>query len=295
MQRIDLFANAEGAEEPIINFYLDNSSDNITTISGDDLRASTTKKIKVGLSTASTSFNFTTTIIWTNTSNKFFSTSTVTFSYHEAAADFAIRKQRVGINVSDNFTGVRSELDDSAATFEINHGTGMGDRPIVSITNNKVTGYIKAGTKKLILEGFELDTLPIASSSIFGVIKVGNGLNINDDGVLSASAQNYTLPIATSSILGGVTIGSNISVNNGEISITKENVVAALGYTPPDTNTTYGAGSGITLNGTTFSHSDTSSVSNLTESSRRYVTGLTFDDYGHVTDYTYATEIVTNT
>ena len=42
----------------------------------------------------------------------------------------------------------------------------------------------------------------------------------------------YTLPTASSSTLGGVKIGSNISVNNGKISLTKNNITSALGYTP---------------------------------------------------------------
>lgn len=50
----------------------------------------------------------------------------------------------------------------------------------------------------------------------------------------------YTLPAATSSDLGGVKTGSNITNNSGTISLTKENVTSALGYTPPTTNTTYG-------------------------------------------------------
>lgn len=50
----------------------------------------------------------------------------------------------------------------------------------------------------------------------------------------------YTLPNATSSTLGGVKIGSNISVADGTISITKSNVTSALGYTPPTSDTTYG-------------------------------------------------------
>lgn len=47
----------------------------------------------------------------------------------------------------------------------------------------------------------------------------------------------YTLPAATASVLGGVKIGSNITVSSGTISITKDNVTAALGYTPPTSNT----------------------------------------------------------
>lgn len=49
----------------------------------------------------------------------------------------------------------------------------------------------------------------------------------------------YTLPTATNSVLGGVKVGSNINNSSGTISITKENVISALGYTPPTTNTTY--------------------------------------------------------
>lgn len=49
----------------------------------------------------------------------------------------------------------------------------------------------------------------------------------------------YSLPTATSSTLGGVKVGSNITNSSGTISLTKANVTAALGYTPPtsDTNT----------------------------------------------------------
>jgi hypothetical protein len=58
---------------------------------------------------------------------------------------------------------------------------------------------------------------------------------------------------------------------------------------------TYTAGSGLTLNGTQFSHTDTSSAATLTASGRTYVTGLTFDTFGHVTAYTTGTETVVDT
>ena len=56
---------------------------------------------------------------------------------------------------------------------------------------------------------------------------------------VATGANAYTLPNATSSVLGGVKIGSNITISSGTISLTKDNVTAALGYTPPTTNTTY--------------------------------------------------------
>lgn len=116
-------------------------------------------------------------------------------------------------------------------------------------------------------------TLPTASSSTLGGVKIGSGLTINTSGVVSADVTSstltayvkttdlsevaksgsyddltnkptipsaYTLPNATSSTLGGVKIGSNISVADGTISITKSNVTSALGYTPPASDTTYG-------------------------------------------------------
>ena len=60
------------------------------------------------------------------------------------------------------------------------------------------------------------------------------------DGIASG-ANAYSLPTATDSVLGGVKVGSNLTNSNGTISLTKANVTAALGYTPPtqDTNTTY--------------------------------------------------------
>lgn len=42
----------------------------------------------------------------------------------------------------------------------------------------------------------------------------------------------YTLPTASSSTLGGVKIGSNISLSSGTISLTKANVIGALEHTP---------------------------------------------------------------
>ena len=51
--------------------------------------------------------------------------------------------------------------------------------------------------------------------------------------VITITIPEYILPKATASVLGGVKIGSNVSIAaDGTISLTKENVTAALGYTP---------------------------------------------------------------
>lgn len=58
-------------------------------------------------------------------------------------------------------------------------------------------------------------TLPVASADELGGIKVGPGLTINSNGVLSANGGSYTLPIASSTTLGGIKVGANLSITEG--------------------------------------------------------------------------------
>lgn len=70
----------------------------------------------------------------------------------------------------------------------------------------------------------------------------GKGLSTNDYTTAEknklAGLSNYTLPAATASVLGGVKIGSNITVSSGVVSLTSANVTAALGYTPANSDST---------------------------------------------------------
>nr|DAL72997.1 MAG TPA: receptor binding complex [Caudoviricetes sp.] len=74
-----------------------------------------------------------------------------------------------------------------------------------------------------------------------GATKGSFTLNQSGNATIELTDNNtvYSLHAATSSTLGGVKVGSNITNNSGTISLTKANVTAALGYTPPtsDTNT----------------------------------------------------------
>lgn len=58
------------------------------------------------------------------------------------------------------------------------------------------------------------------------------GTNISISGTTINCTYSYTLPTATSSVLGGVKVGSNITVSSGTISLSSGNVTSALGYTP---------------------------------------------------------------
>lgn len=187
-----------------------------------------------------------------------------------ATADFA--------NVA--FSGTYDDLTGKPAipsrTSDLANNSGY-------ITSSALSGYVKSvngaapdssGNVTISVSGGGSSgggnyTLPTASSSTLGGVKIGSGLTINTNGVVSADVtastltayakttdlsavatsgsyndlsnkptipSAYTLPNATSSTLGGVKVGSNISVSDGTISVTKSNVTSALGYTPATTN-----------------------------------------------------------
>lgn len=60
------------------------------------------------------------------------------------------------------------------------------------------------------------NSIPIATSDIDGKMSAAMAAKLNG---ISEGANNYTLPAATASVLGGVKIGSNININSGVISV----------------------------------------------------------------------------
>ena len=91
----------------------------------------------------------------------------------------------------------------------------------------------------------------------------------------------YTLPTASSSVLGGVKVGSNITLSSGTISLSKSNVTSALGYTPANTSdipeipialpNPYA----LTINGTSYTGSFAVSISTSKPLSVRMLTSST--------------------
>ena len=104
-------------------------------------------------------------------------------------------------------------------------------------------------------------TLPAATSTTLGGIKVGDNLSIDASGRLSGAAP-YALPAATTSTLGGVKAGSNLTVYaDGTLALGKSGVTGALGYTPAQvTAGTYDltAGSSYLATGALYVQYDTS-------------------------------------
>lgn len=194
-------------------------------------------------------------------------------------------RTNLGVSATTDFAKVAfsGSYNDLTGTPTIPTATGDLTNNSGYITSSALNGYVKSvngtspdsnGNVSISVSGGGSSggsnyTLPTASNSTLGGVKVGSGLTINTSGVLSADVTAstltayakttdlsavaktgsyndltnkptipaaYTLPNATSSTLGGVKVGSNISVSNGTISVTKSNVTSALGYTPATTN-----------------------------------------------------------
>lgn len=93
----------------------------------------------------------------------------------------------------------------------------------------------------------------------------------------------YTLPTASSSVLGGVKVGSNITLSSGTISLSKSNVTSALGYTPANTSDipeipiALPNPCALTINGTSYTGSSAVSISTSKPLSVRILTSSTVD------------------
>lgn len=62
-----------------------------------------------------------------------------------------------------------------------------------------------------------------------------------------------------------------------------------------NTDTTYTAGSGLTLAGTQFSHTDTSTQASVSNTGQNFIQGITVDTFGHITGISTGTSTDTNT
>jgi hypothetical protein len=90
-------------------------------------------------------------------------------------------------------------------------------------------------------------SLTSATNSIIGGVKIGSGINITQDGTISA-ASAYLLPTASSAVIGGVRVGTGLSINqfgvlsnagvtlfnnrSGQVTLSTTDVSNALGFAP---------------------------------------------------------------
>ena len=166
-----------------------------------------------------------------------------------------------------------SQLASQGVTYTAGDFIDIDSNHVISATYQAATDSasgLMSATDKAKLDGIEAGandySLPVATDSVLGGVKIGGGLSISDgvvstdtipdattstSGLMSAADKTkldglspYTLPAATTSTLGGVKVGSGLSVDGaGELS--------ADAYTLPtaDSNTLGGVkiGQGISV------------------------------------------------
>jgi hypothetical protein len=102
---------------------------------------------------------------------------------------------------------------------------------------------------------------------------------------LKRSAVQGAIPTTTQVDLGELAINTF----DGKLYLKKNDGTEDIVHVNPD------VGAGLALANNEIAHADTSAVTDITETSRTYVTGLTFDTFGHVIGATTGTETVVNT
>jgi hypothetical protein len=151
---------------------------------------------------------------------------------------------RVGAQkINSNFTELYNLLIGETGAVSIVTSVAAGAGLIVSSPSGQITissriasaenlGIVRVGTGLSIDADGVLSSpiyaLPKAATNILGGIKVGDNLEIDNDGVLSAVPQNYTLPTATAQTLGGIKIGSGLTIEGGVVSVVSPGPVSAL-------------------------------------------------------------------
>ena len=155
------------------------------------------------------------------------SAAVLNFSIPRGAAGAAGAAGSTGPAGSSGVISVTAPLTNSgtssAAVLGITIGTGI----VVEEDSLRADlPYIKTQLATVATSGSYADlsgkpaaySLPTATASVLGGIKIGSGLTIDGSGVVTA-AGTYTLPAATVSALGGVIVGTGLSVSSGTISV----------------------------------------------------------------------------
>jgi hypothetical protein len=83
-------------------------------------------------------------------------------------------------------------------------------------------------THKITLSDLRNTILPIASKTSIGSVQIGDGLRIDNAGVIAVENYSaYTLPMASPAVLGGIKIGNGLSIDGyGSVSVNRSVEVA---------------------------------------------------------------------
>ncbi len=172
---------------------------------------------------------------------------------------------------------------DTNTTYSAGGGLSLSG---TTFSNAGVTSIV-AGTDITISGGTGIVTINAASQTDQNFTNADH-TKLNG---IATSANNYSFGVTVDGDEeAGVTIGngSNLDISAGSnVSLSQNAETGAITIsstdTNTDTNTTYSAGTGIDLTGTTFSHDNTSGQNSVNNSGNTVIQDVTLDTYGHVT------------
>ena len=127
----------------------------------------------------------------------------------------ATRDSLGGVKIGNSLTIIDGTLNYSlpAATNARTGGVVVESDENISRTIERYFPSVTADTEIIPV----LTSIPVATIETLGGVKIGDGLSITEDGILSADAQNFTLTPATADSLGGVKIGDGLSITGGGV------------------------------------------------------------------------------
>mgnify|MGYP001179784386 CR=1 FL=1 len=109
----------------------------------------------------------------------------------------------------------KTDVDQPIATF--NPGSAIRARDLNDNFDQLIFAAQESACSIDELKNNPTYTLPVATASVLGGIKVGSNLSITADGTLSSTGgggSGYVLPPASTGSLGGVIVGDGLSVSN---------------------------------------------------------------------------------
>lgn len=141
----------------------------------------------------------------------------------------------------------------------------LSNKPTIPTNTNQLTngaGYITGITKSMVTTalGYTPPTTNTTYSAGTGLKLSGTTFSADGSAIINSLSEGTSPAERTDYIVaqyagGGTTTTSyhRRSLANVFAALTKSDITTALGYTPPTTNTTYSAGTGLSLSGTSFS------------------------------------------
>ena len=270
--------------------YIANNGDFIGNVTGALTgNASTATTLATARTIAGTSFNGSAniSISYNNLTNKptipsayslpLSSSSTrggVKIGFSESGKNYPVEldsSEKMFVNVPWSDTNTDTNTTYSAGTGLTLSGTtfSITDTISSSASNNTIvkrhsSGYIFANyfntTPNTVSSGV---TQICVETGNDGYIRHGTAAAVRSFINVASGANNYSLPAGSSSTRGGFKIGYAESGKYYPVEVSSEKMFVHVPWTDTNTNTTYSAGTGISLSGTTFSLTDTASKANL--------------------------------